>query len=120
MQTEQKTMVEVLNDLKKEGFTHDFNIHNNNIHSSEGNITLSPKDFEIVKVYRFEGMSDPGDNSVVYAVESTKHGVKGTFINASAIASPSNIAPPRMILSPLKLYPSEICLTKSSFLAITD
>lgn len=80
---EEQTLVETLNDLKKQGFTHDFNIHNNELKS--GDITLSPKEFEIVKVYRFEGMSDPGDNSVLYAIKSTHHDVKGTFINGYGI-----------------------------------
>jgi hypothetical protein len=79
--TELPTVVETLNELKAQGFTHDFNIHNNSLHSSNGDITLSPKDFEIVKVHRFEGASDPGDNSIIYAIEAPKHGIKGTFFN---------------------------------------
>lgn len=77
--TEQPTLVGTLNKLKEEGFTHDFNIHNNELKS--GDITLSPREFEIVKVYRFEGASDPGDNSVLYAIKSLHHDVKGTLIN---------------------------------------
>ena len=80
--TELPTVVETLNDLKARGYTHDFNIHNNSLHSSNGNISLSPKDFEIVKVFRFEGASDPGDSSIIYAIEAPKHGIKGTFFNA--------------------------------------
>lgn len=80
---EEQTLVGTLNKLKKEGFTHDFNIHNNQLKS--GDITLSPKEFEIVKVYRFEGMSDPDDNSVLYAIRSLHHDLKGTFINGYGI-----------------------------------
>ena len=80
---EQPTLVETLNKLKTEGFTHDFNIHNNQLKS--GDITLSPREFEIVKVYRFEGMSDPDDNSVLYAIRSLHHDLKGTFINGYGI-----------------------------------
>lgn len=79
------TLVEALNYLKEQGFTHDFNIHNNGLHSSQDNLTLSPKDFEIVKVYRFEGMSDPADNTILYAINATKHNVKGVFINAYGV-----------------------------------
>jgi hypothetical protein len=78
-QQEPSTLVGVLNKLKAEGYTHDFNIHNKQLKS--GDITLSPKEFEIVKVYRFEGMTDPGDNSVLYAIKSKHHDVKGTLIN---------------------------------------
>ncbi|MEO8795680.1 MAG: phosphoribosylpyrophosphate synthetase [Daejeonella sp.] len=84
---EAPTLVETLNDLISKGFTHNFNIHKNGLHSSEADVVLSPKDFEIVKVYRFEGMSDPGDNSILYAIESKKHDIKGTFINAYGVYS---------------------------------
>ncbi len=80
--TERATVVETLNALKEQGFTYDFNLKENELHSSEGGICLSPKDFEIVKVYRFEGMSDPGDMSVIYAIEAKDHGIKGSFFNA--------------------------------------
>ncbi len=83
--TQRPTVVETLNELKEQGFTHDFNLHNNGLHSSKGDIALSPKDFEIVKVYRFEGFSDPGDNSVIYAINAPKHGIKGTFFNAYGV-----------------------------------
>ena len=82
---ENQTLVGTLNRLKAEGFTHDFNIHNNTLKSND--ITLSPKEFEIVKVYRFEGMSDPDDNSVLYAIRALHHDVKGTFINAYGVYS---------------------------------
>lgn len=82
---EYENLVEALNDLKGKGYTHDFNLHNNALQSSQGGIELSPKDFEIVKVYRFEGMSDPGDNSILYAIKCPKHNIKGTFINGYGV-----------------------------------
>ena len=84
--TERPTLVETLNKLKEQGYTHDFNLHNNGLQSSDG-LTLSPKDFEIDKVYRFEGMSDPADNMILYAISATKHDVKGTFMNAYGVYS---------------------------------
>lgn len=85
---EKPTLVGTLNKLKEEGFTHDFNIHNNQLKS--GDITLSPKEFEIVKVYRFEGASDPADNSVLYAIKSLHHDVKGTLINGYGMYADDN------------------------------
>ena len=84
---EYENLVDALNTLKEKGYTYDFNMPNNALHSSQGDITLSPKDFEIVKVYRFEGMSDPGDNSILYAIKSAKHNIKGTFINGYGVYS---------------------------------
>ncbi|MGB4774103.1 MAG: hypothetical protein WBP45_02930, partial [Daejeonella sp.] len=75
--TQRPTVVEILNKLRDEGFTHDFNLHNNNLLIVGRDISLSPDEFEIVKVYRFEGFSDPGDNSVLYAINAPEHDVKG-------------------------------------------
>ena len=60
-----ETLSEAITDLQKRGFTKDFNVDKSNIESGE---------FEIVEYYRFEGDSDPADEAVVYAIEST-HGV---------------------------------------------
>ena len=80
--TQRPTVVETLNALKADGYTHDFNLKNDSLQSSEGGIYLNPNDFEIIKVFRFEGMSDPGDMSVIYVIESGKYGIKGSFFNA--------------------------------------
>lgn len=38
---------------------------------------------------RFEGISDPADEGVVYASSSTEHDVKGTLVNGYGIYSDS-------------------------------
>ena len=40
-----------------------------------------PEDLEIVKVYRFEGNSDPGDNSILYVIEAND-GLVGYSLDA--------------------------------------
>ncbi len=82
-----QTMVEALNGLKEQGYTLDFNLANGILHNSEQNITLHPDDFNINGVYRFEGPSDPADNSVVYSLESEKYGIKGVFVNGYGVYS---------------------------------
>ena len=42
---------------------------------------MHPEDFEIVNFYRFEGMTDPGDETILYAIEE-KGGRRGTLVNA--------------------------------------
>ena len=81
---EPDTLVETLEQLKKEGFTYDFNLtaHALEVHSDEGiSLTLSPDDFNIVKVFRFEGMTNPSDESILYAIESNT-GLKGTILSS--------------------------------------
>jgi len=82
-----QTVVEALNDLKKRGFTLDFNLANGALHSSSENIYLQPEDFSISEIYRFEGMSDPADNTIIYGIESDKYNVKGVFLNAYGVYS---------------------------------
>jgi hypothetical protein len=76
------TVTEALKDLKLRGFTIDFNIAFDKIICSDNNICLNPNEFEIVEVYRFEGDTDPGDQSVIYAIESKDGNVKGTMSGA--------------------------------------
>ncbi len=65
------TLSETINGLFKLGYTHDFNIKEESIVSQSTNIALSPKDFQIDHVYRFEGDSDPEYQSILYAISST-------------------------------------------------
>ena len=77
-----QTMVEALNDLKERGFTLDFNLANGILHNSDADISLNPEDFEICELHRFEGMSDPADMSVIYAIQSERYNIKGVFVDA--------------------------------------
>jgi|SRR4030095_8155932 len=81
-----ETLSEALSDLEKRGYTNNFNLQCNTIECNDIDITLRPEDFEIVEFYRFEGESNPGDEEIVYAIES-KDGVKGTLVNAFGVYS---------------------------------
>lgn len=71
------TISEAINELKKQGFTTDFNLEENCIvcHADR----FEPHEFEIVDTYRYEGDTDPADEAVVYAIES-RSGLKGTLV----------------------------------------
>ncbi|MEI9933284.1 MAG: phosphoribosylpyrophosphate synthetase [Ferruginibacter sp.] len=76
------TVVDALNGLKAKGYTTDFNIAFDKIICSKKETVLTPDEFEITEVYRFEGETDPGDENVVYAVESKHGSIKGVFTSA--------------------------------------
>ena len=78
------TMTEALDDLRQRGFVLDFNLQKNCITCSQEEMQLSPHEFHIREVYRFEGDSNPSDEEVVYAIES-KDGKKGVLVNAFGI-----------------------------------
>jgi hypothetical protein len=75
------TLTEALDGLRQQGFTLDYNLKSDRLRCQQDDIELHPADFDIVDVYRFEGMTDPDDSSVVYAIES-KSGQRGTLIDA--------------------------------------
>jgi hypothetical protein len=76
------TVTDALSDLKLRGFSVDFNIAFDKITCSNNEICLVPEEFEIVEVYRFEGDTDPGDENVVYAIESKDGKIKGAMTSA--------------------------------------
>lgn len=80
------TESEAIKDLKSKGYDIDFNLGFNGIHTYQEPDFLSPDKFRIVEVYRFEGNSNPDDESILYVIESTD-GRKGTLINGYGISA---------------------------------
>ena len=78
---------EVLNKLKKEGYTVDFNLSDNCLVCHGNSLQIYPHEFVVDRHFRFEGPSDPGDEAVVYAISSDKHQVKGTLVDGYGIYS---------------------------------
>lgn len=78
------TVTAAVKGLRERGYAKDFNLKENCIVCNDDK--FHPEDFEIVEVYRFEGNSDPGDEAVVYAIESKK-GDKGVLVNGYGISS---------------------------------
>lgn len=81
------TLSETINGLIKLGYTHDFNIHQECLICNQTKTVLQPIDFQIDKVYRFEGASNPDDQSILYAISSPKFGIMGTLVNGYGISS---------------------------------
>ncbi|MFZ4263726.1 phosphoribosylpyrophosphate synthetase [Sphingobacterium sp. HJSM2_6] len=78
------TLSEAVNDLQRLGYVTDFLINEDGscIYCSGGNIELSPDEFEIDLIYRFEGMTDPADESILFAISSKDNLIKGLVINS--------------------------------------
>lgn len=97
------TMSEALDDLTKRGYTLDFNLREKCIECQDLNAEYQPDEFQVEEVYRFEGMTNPDDSSVLYAIAS-KDGKKGTLVDAyGAYADPlSSEMIEKLKYSPLK------------------
>jgi hypothetical protein len=89
------TVSDALDELKKKGYTLDFNLEENCLVC--GNTQLQAEDFVIREVYRYEGDTDPADEATVYGIESHK-GEKGVLVTGYGANSDSLT---RLILSKL-------------------
>lgn len=81
------TVTEAMKWLEDRGYTYDFNLDNDWISYEGGQKRLSPDDFSIDKVFRFEGMTDPGDENILYAISSGNNEIKGILMNAFGVYS---------------------------------
>ena len=78
---EMKTLASTLNKLVTEGYTEDFKVSEMGLLSLKKEKKYSPEEVHVVDFFRFEGESDPADNSILYAIE-TSDGTKGTLTDA--------------------------------------
>jgi hypothetical protein len=82
------TVTQAIEGLKKRGYDIDFNLdsENDSIRCTTLPVSLKPSEFEITEFYRFEGNSDPGDEAIVYGIESRK-GQKGILVNGFGVSA---------------------------------
>lgn len=66
------TVLDALKILKEKGFDYDYNIN-------DKEIVNNPDHFEIEHIYRYEGETNPDDESMVYGIKS-KSGKKGVYV----------------------------------------
>ena len=78
------TVTAAVNGLKQRGYKLDFNLSENCLVCKDAK--FNAEDFEITEVYRFEGNTDPADEAVVYAIESSK-GHKGVLVSGYGISA---------------------------------
>jgi len=81
LKNEMKTLVSCINSLSRSGFTEDYKIVGGRLKALKRERIYPPEEVKIVNFYRFEGDSDPADNSILYAIE-TADGRKGTLVDA--------------------------------------
>lgn len=75
------TLSEALNDLKTRGYKEDFSLKPESITCAAHELEWHPENFTVDEFHRFEGMSNPDDNSIVFAI-SSDDGMKGTLVDA--------------------------------------
>ena len=76
-----ESLIDAFDDLRKRGYEADFATDSVCLYCGDLDIRLNPEEFNIDEVYRFEGDSNPDDNTILYAISSTT-GVKGTLVDS--------------------------------------
>lgn len=75
------SLSEAISALQQEGYTEDFNLCDAGIENKHKKIIHPASELNVVKYYRFEGDSNPDDNTVLYVIE-TSRGEKGLLLDA--------------------------------------
>ncbi len=76
-----KTLTSVTNKMVLEGYDDDFKISDKGLRSLKTEKVYQPEEINVINFFRFEGQSDPNDNTIMYVIE-TNDGLKGTLVDA--------------------------------------
>ncbi len=85
-----KSLTSCLAKVNRDGYTHDMKIENGVIQSLQTEKSYYPHELKVVNFFRFEGLSDPEDNAILYIIE-TNDGTKGTLVDAYGVYSDPEI-----------------------------
>ncbi len=86
MENTYETLSTAINALKEEGYTHDFNLHEEGLENKAQGTLHEPHELRVVKYFRFEGKTSTGDSSILYAIEAD-NGEKGLLVDAYGVYS---------------------------------
>ena len=79
--SEMTNLEQCLTKLEGKGYTEQFKVEKDRLIAVKKKSKYKAKDVKAANFFRFEGISDPDDTSVLYAIETTD-GVKGTLTDA--------------------------------------
>ncbi len=80
-------LIEGLEGLKKQGYVEDFNLREDCLECRSNGFKMFHDEFEVDKFFRFDNDTDPADQSILYAISSHKHNMKGILVNSYGIYS---------------------------------
>lgn len=83
-------MEKCMNKLEEKGFTDQYKVENDVLHCLTNGQTYQAEDVVAINFYRFEGLSNPDDMSILYAIE-TNDGRKGTLVDAFGLYADQQI-----------------------------
>ena len=77
--------------LEQDGFTEHFVVKGGALRSVDTGHTFAPGDVDIREFARYEGVSNPSDMSIVYAIEG-RDGARGTLVDAFGTYADPDVA----------------------------
>jgi hypothetical protein len=81
-----RTLSEAMESLVRRGFTEHFGVRADQLRGFESGKSFGSEDVIIREYERFEGVSDPDDMAILYALESSS-GLHGTLVDAFGMYS---------------------------------
>lgn len=87
--TNYTNLVDAIDGLRSEGYIEDFNLLQNCLECQARQYRIFHNEFHIDKYYRFDGDTDPSEESIIYAISSDKYSIKGILINGYGTSSES-------------------------------
>ncbi len=88
---ELRTLVYCQQRAVEKGYTEDFRAVAMGLECISTKRVYKPDELEIVDFYRFEGITDPADMSVIYVIR-TQDGTKGTLVDAYGAYADADVA----------------------------
>ncbi len=84
-------LIYLLNKMVSDGYDEIYKVTERGLESLHRGRLYTPEQIQVVNFFRFEGMSDPDDNAILYVLE-TNDGGKGTLIDGYGIYTEPRIA----------------------------
>lgn len=81
------TVVEAVAELEAEGYEDDLHVRDAGVHCSACGHVVDAHELAIDRLFRFEGNSDPDDESIVLGLSCSHCGVRGILVTAYGSAA---------------------------------
>jgi hypothetical protein len=89
--SEALTMAGVMDDLADRGYREHFMLSSGRLRGVTSGKMFLPDQVAVAELYRFEGVSDPDDMSILYAIEA-RGGLRGTLADAFGVYSDPGVS----------------------------
>lgn len=97
-----RTLSDAIEWLSRRGFTEHFGVVGNRLRALESTQGFAASEVVIREYDRFEGVSDPDDMAIIYAIESLD-GTRGTLVDAFGVYSSPAVS---AFLGDVRIVPS--------------